>query len=301
MRYQGDIFVSTGAFGRIDLEDMLSSATKANIDYIELSSGARNRSSDLSKMLLTKVDEQLKFLVHNYFPVPAKSFVLNLASDDAQMLDISREHCKRAIALAANLGAPFYSVHAGFCIHVSPEFLGKKLQGKLISKERGMEIFIESAKILGQYAEEFGVMLAIENNVVSPQNSVNGKNSLLLGVTGDDLVEIMQKTNMSNVRLLLDVAHLKVSSNSLSFDANKSIEQIAPWIIACHLSDNDGQSDTNDVLSEQSWFWEPLAKYLNTAPSWVLEVYNIDTNEINQQINLIKRQLLKLNSTLVNA
>lgn len=301
MKYQGDVFVSTGAFGRIDLEDMLELSANANITHVELSSGARNRSAELSKMLTTQVDKRLNFLVHNYFPVPVRPFVLNLASDDVQMLDLSREHCKRAIDLAAQLGAPFYSVHAGFCIHLRPEHLGKKLQGETISKARALEIFIESVKILGEYGAQCGVMLAIENNVVSPQNLVNGENSLLLGVTGDDLVEIMQLTNMNNVRLLLDVAHLKVSSNSLGFNADNVIEQIAPWIIACHLSDNDGHADTNEVLTDQSWFWQPLAKFLKVAPSWVLEVYEIDTAVINQQIDLIKQQLLKLNATLVNA
>ena len=64
----------------------------------------------------------------------------------------------------------------------------------------------------------------------------------------------MENTN-ENVNLLIDVAHLKVSSNSLKF--NQTMFEICdPWIKAYHLSDNNGLSDTNEPFSEDAWFWD---------------------------------------------
>lgn len=299
MDYQGEIFVSTGAFGRMDLEDMLQVAVENGISHVELSSGAFHRSSNLVEMLRQVEEKNTRFLVHNYFPVPSRPFVLNLASDDVEMLERSRTHCKSAIDLAALLGAPFYSVHAGFCIHLRPEDLGRKLQGQQISKERAWDIFLESVKMLGEYAAKKDVILAIENNVVSPQNLRDGKNELLLGVTGHELKSLMEEVAMDSVRLLLDVAHLKVSAQSLSFDAEAAISQIAPWIIACHLSDNDGAADSNEVLTEQSWCWQPLAKYLQAPPTWVLEVYNISPDVILDQLRIIRSSMSLHNPLLV--
>ena len=300
MKYQGEIFVSTGAFGRVDLEDTLKLALRENISHIELSSGAKHRSSNLSAMLASIDETAMRFLIHNYFPVPTRPFVLNLASDDEEMLQKTREHCKLAIDLAAEVGSPFYSVHAGFCIHLRPEDLGNQLHGKEISKVKAKEIFFESVKMLGEYAAKKGVIVAIENNVASAFNLREGRNDLLLGVTGDDLQELMQVVDMENVRLLLDVAHLRVSANSLGFDSVEAIKQIAQWIIACHLSDNDGQTDSNEVLTAQSWFWEPLAMYLTATPVWILEVYEITPAVIHEQLDLIRSEFGRIKSSLVN-
>jgi sugar phosphate isomerase/epimerase len=299
MKYQGEVFVSTGAFGRLDVEDMLAIASAEGIQHLELSSGARHRSADLTAALLQAQGDNSHYLVHNYFPVPQRPFVLNLASNDAEMLELSRNHCRAAIDLAAALGAPFYSVHAGFCIHLRPEDLGRQLQGEQISKTQAWQIFLDSVRQLGEYAAEKGVILAIENNVAAAHNLREGRNDLLLGVTGEELKTLMETISMDSVRLLLDVAHLKVSATALGFDAEDAIRMIAPWIIACHLSDNDGTADTNDVLTTGSWCWEPLAKHLKVAPSWVIEVYDITPDVMKQQVKLVKDSMAARNPALV--
>lgn len=298
MRYQGEVFVSTGAFGRLEVEDMLAIASAEGIQHLELSSGARHRSTDLTAALLEAQGNHSHYLVHNYFPVPQRPFVLNLASNDPQMLELSRNHCRAAIDLAAALGAPFYSVHAGFCIHLRPEDLGRKLQGEQISKAHAWQIFLESVRELGEYAASKDVILAIENNVAAAHNLRDGRNDLLLGVTGEELKTLMETVAMDSVKLLLDVAHLKVSAVALGFNAEAAIEVIAPWIIACHLSDNDGTSDTNDVLTAESWCWEPLAKHLKVAPSWVIEVYDITPEVMKQQVKLVKDSMATRNPAL---
>ena len=48
-----------------------------------------------------------------------------------------------------------------------------------------------------------------------------------------------------NVNFLIDVAHLKVSSQVSGFDKYKVLEKCDKWIKAYHISDNDGEEDTN--------------------------------------------------------
>ena len=94
----------------------------------------------------------------------------------------------------------------------------------------------------------------------------------------------------SNVKLLIDVAHLKVSAKTLQFDAIKMLNECSEWTFAYHLSDNDGISDSNQPISLDSWFWPYLKQNVNF---YVLEVYGLLPEELLQQSGLVK-QILKI-------
>ena len=65
----------------------------------------------------------LVYLVHNYFPPPKEEFVLNLGSTNNEIIRKSISLCKKAIDDAVVLGAPCYSIHAGFYFDPEiPEF-----------------------------------------------------------------------------------------------------------------------------------------------------------------------------------
>ena len=91
-----------------------------------------------------------------------------------------------------------------------------------------------------------------------------------------------------NVKLLVDVAHLKVSSNSLKFNPSNFFLKCKDIIGGYHLSDNNGLSDTNEKFDEHSWFW----KYLNKKVKYCsIEVYNL---KVEESINLLKIAKKKL-------
>ncbi len=283
----GNVFVSTGAFARMTVEEIIEAAAGAGISHIELASGTRDESGDdLALTLNNARDDGYVFLVHNYFPVPADPFVLNLASANSNTLDRSIRHVKSAVELAASIGAPFYSVHCGFCIDPAPEELGKALHGQSIPREQALEIFVEAVQDLARHAQEQGVDLLLENNVLS---KVNAGRVQLLGVTADDIELILQRIDRSNVGLLLDVAHLKVSANTLGFDMRAAAARLAPFVRCCHLSDNDGDADTNEIVSADAWFWEPILANVSQQPIWVLEAYDLPLPEIRDQLDLIGR------------
>ena len=92
--------------------------------------------------ILTGLSTTNNFIVHNYFPVPKKSFVLNLASLNASQFEMSLCHASSAIKLAAALGSPYYSIH-GFLLDVTVTELGKNLsKKKLYPKPQSMSQFI---------------------------------------------------------------------------------------------------------------------------------------------------------------
>ncbi|MBI2095280.1 MAG: sugar phosphate isomerase/epimerase [Candidatus Omnitrophica bacterium] len=280
------VYISTGAFGRVSVLEILKLCRERGWKGLELSSAALYDESMRPAVL--KARKHLDFLVHNYFPTPEKPFVLNLASDDPETIRLSREHCQRAIELCAELESPFYSVHSGFCFHAAPRHLGHDQTGlERIPGEKALGIFQESLGILSDYAAPRGVGVLFENNVCAPFNLIDGKNELLLAVTPEEILAIATGVGRKNLGLLLDVAHLKVSATALGFDAAESLKALSGLIRGLHLSDNDGQADTNEPVRENSWFWTPLLKLLPRGAFWVLEAYCLPPDTITAQTGLI--------------
>lgn len=285
------IFVSTGAFGKIGVDELLKIALNNGLTNIELSSGAFYHESMKKDLLQAKDSETHRFLVHNYFPVPEKPFVLNLASEDKDILNLSRKHCQAAIQLTAELGEEFYSVHAGFCFHAQPEDLGRNQRTlERFPKAVGYNIFLESLYMLSKMGKEYGLKIAVENNVVTMENlngDKNKENDLYLCATGEDLQSLMADLGDQNIKLLIDLGHLRVTANSMGFDPIGFIEMVATDVIAFHISDNDGLSDGNLPVSETAWFWPSLKQFKNNA-YFVLEAYNLTTETIKKQCQVIR-------------
>jgi hypothetical protein len=106
-----DLHVSSGAFGIQDLNELLAKARSWRMPRSELSAGLK-REDALAEGLTSATD--LSFLVHNYFPPPVKSFVLNLAPKVPGTLELNRVHCPTAVDLSHALSARWVSVYAKF-------------------------------------------------------------------------------------------------------------------------------------------------------------------------------------------
>jgi sugar phosphate isomerase/epimerase len=221
-----------------------------------------------------------KFQVHNYFPPPKKPFVINLASLDKEILALSMELVRKAIRWSVELDRPIYSFHSGFLVDLKVKELGTTPKKRKINNQRNtISSFIENINQLAKYAEKHGVSLLIENNVLTPNAFKKFNCNSVLMADADDCLEVMKNTP-DNVGLLIDVAHLKVSSNVLKFDKINFLNKCDSWIKGYHLSDNDGTRDSNEVINDSAWFWPFLKKKLGY---YSLEVYNVDYKILNQQ------------------
>ena len=121
-------------------------------------------------------------------------------------------------------------------------------------------------------------------------NLIDARNELMLGVTAADLIVWMKQFTGGNVFTLLDVAHLKVSANSLGLDPVNELNTIAPYIKALHLSDNAAIRDNNQKINDNSWFW-PHIKHLKKTTKYILEVYNLTPEEIQNQLDIVISQI----------
>ena len=107
--------------------------------------------------------------------------------------------------------------------------------------------------------------------------------------TAAEIEDVFALVGASNLGLLLDVAHARVSANALGFDPGDFVQRLKPYIGALHLSDNDGQEDQNLPIRDDSWFW-PHLRGLGGLDA-VIEVYEIDDATIKSQVEIVRQQL----------
>lgn len=91
-----------------------------------------------------------------------------------------------------------------------------------------------------------------------------------------------------NVKLLLDVGHLKVSSKTEGFSKIMAIKKLNRFISCYHLSDNDSNSDNNKPFTKNSWFLNYLKKNLDY---YTVEVYSNSTKILKNQIKIVNNHI----------
>jgi len=279
------IYISTGLIKNQSAFETSYYFLNHGIKNIELSGGIFEK--NLIKKI-KKLKKNAKFTLHNYFPPSKKPFTLNLATLDKELYKICYSHIKNTILYSSEIGSKTYSFHAGFLIDPKPKELGRKLvKRKVNNRDLAINIFIERLNDLSIFAERAGVSLLIENNVINQKNLNLYKTNPLLMTDSNEARYIMNNTP-KNINLLIDVAHLKVSAKTLKFDSRKFLKDCNKWIKGYHLSDNDGNYDTNGLVSRNSWFWPYLKKNINY---YTLEVNSSNTKTLLQQKKLTQRML----------
>lgn len=278
------VYVSSGAFRTRSVPEIVDACLRNGIARLELSGTAWE--PNLLERVRETAGRGISYLVHNYFPPHEAPFVQNLAAGDPEVLARSRAHCRRAVDLTAELGAGFFSVHAGFAFAAGPQDLGKDLTGfPRVSREQAHQTFVESLKDLCAYGKERGVQIVVENNVVAPFNLVNGKNLLCLCATAEDIQQTCAEVGSFNLGLLIDVGHLKVTATALKFDKQKFLDEVAPQVVAFHLSDNHGLADQNLPFGEEAWFLPRLADFPDAT--MILEAYRLTVDQIRACCDVI--------------
>ena len=276
------IYISTGGYSNETASQTVRNLSNFNIDTFELSGG--RFSSNLQEELVD-LSRSNNFIVHNYFPPPRKPFVINLSSLDDNVFELSFNHIKESIKLASLIKSPYYSFHAGFLVDPKVHELGKSVEKRnLFDKDKALNKFIHALKLLSDYAKKYSVKLLIENNVLTRNNLLRFEKKPLLMVDIQDTEEIFNRVD-DNIGLLIDVAHLKVSAKTLSFDPIEYLYKFNKHTFAYHLSDNNGLKDSNQSISKDSWFWPYLRKDLDY---YSLELYNLEPEEIKSQLQLAK-------------
>jgi sugar phosphate isomerase/epimerase len=251
------IYISTAALPPLDMQSRLESMRAIGIDRIELGANLRCVADEVEPACRRAAG--CAFLIHNYFPPPPEPFLLNLAADDGAQRARSLAFCKRAVDLAASIGAPFYSVHAGFRAALDPASLGKVLQyDEAVPFERAYSTFVSQIRELITYAQSKHVAILIEPNVVAPFNLRNGRNDFALLATAEEFERLSSDLADMHFGILLDTGHLNVTASTLGFDREEFVECVAAQVAAFHVHDNDGTADQHRPVRAGSWVIDVL-------------------------------------------
>jgi|SaaInlStandDraft_5_1057022.scaffolds.fasta_scaffold75492_1 sugar phosphate isomerase/epimerase len=270
------IFVSSSCVKNERIKDSVLELATAGFKNIELSGGTNYYSEYMHDLLELQNKYSLQYLLHNYFPPPQEHFMLNLSSLDDVLYQRSINHCKRAITLCKKLGSKKYGVHAGFLIDFLPSESGKKIGLRRVNRRQdAYSRFADAWSILKELAGD-DLELYVENNVLSKSNvEVYKQNNPFLFTDYKGWLEFSEKVDC---KLLLDLAHLKVSSTSLELDFNKQVDRFINLTDYYHISGNDGLHDQNHSLAIDNDMLSILDNYDWSNKTFTIEIYEgIDT------------------------
>lgn len=280
------IFVSTACLlGVQPIPSRISLYRSYGLNAIELGAGVSVDKDSLSQV----VGMECQFLVHNYFPPPHDPFVLNLASGDDDIRQRSLDLVTEALALTAQLDAPFYSVHAGFI--TDPTSFGTTsfiftMSASPHEAQFALHRFTTALEIALDCVQLFGVQLLVENNVCSEE--LRGK---LLLQTADQFLQLFHLLPSPHLGMLLDTGHLNVTANTLGFDRMAFVEKVAPYVRALHVHDNDGTADTHQPVQPGSWALDVLRRPEFASLPIVVEAKFDDVTDLRRHVDWLKDEL----------
>lgn len=258
-----------------------------SIFNIELGS---NHSYEKSYSYLRKY--KVNFCVHNYFPIPKKNIVLNIASQNKQIRNRSVKHIKKAIKFSKTIEARLYTFHPGFLTdpdgsnisNKNYDFLWNKK--KLISSNyaKSWKLMVKSIKEIIKYSKKEKVKIAIES-----EGSVNSKNHLLMQrpIEYKKFFRIFDKRDIG---INLNIGHLNLASIAFKFDKIKFINNISKNIVAMELSHNNGKNDDHLPIRNNTWYWKLINdKKFKNIPK-ILEFRNTDINKVKKTFLLVGKK-----------
>ena len=211
--------------------------------------------------------------------------MINLASNNFEVLEKSIAQVKRSILISSEVGAKVFAVHAGFLVDLHPSELGEKINTKISqSKEEALNIFQKSIRECAKYARSLNVKLLIENNVLTVENYLADSQNPLLLTEPKEIRDFME-SNSEYVGILLDTGHLNVSAQTLGFDRINALLDLQEFVGGYQLSSNDGFSDQHLTFGEAEWF----IPHLDWTCSYItLEVNLNNTDQVLRNLSLLK-------------
>jgi sugar phosphate isomerase/epimerase len=282
------IFISSAYSSEKKIRHSIEELSSHGFNNIELTGGTRYYRDIKNDLFELKKSHDLNFLIHNYFPPPREDFVLNLASLNESISRKSIEQCKKSIDLSRILDANKVSFHAGFMIDIPVNEIGKEIhKTNLFEKEKALSKLYENCEELLDYANG-DMEIYLENNVYSLINSQNfGRDCPVFLINCEDFIEIRKNVN---VKLLLDVAHLNVSSKTLGFPFGPELEKMLSISDYIHISDNDGLTDQNLPFLPKSQMLKKLSSYALADKIITLEIYS-NIERITESYKSVQRSL----------
>lgn len=236
--------------------------------------------------------EQSNFLVHNYFPIPKESFVLNIASLDEEIRKKSIQHIFKAIDFCREIGAKLYTFHPGFLTDPKGasqeagnyDFRFDEQQLFLEKYQQAFGRMIESIRKVVDYAKNKQVKIAIET-----EGSISKKDHLLMQ-RPEEYQRFFQHFSPEDIGINLNLGHLILASKAFSFEQKDFVDLVAPYVVAMELSHNQGINDDHLPLKEEAWYWSIIADPRFTDAYKIVETRNTSIKDILENMVLFRAQ-----------
>lgn len=282
-------YLSSSCFRMQPLADVVRACGARGVRNIELSAphphqpvGAIVRELDGFRA------EGYRFCLHNYFPPPERSFVLNLAAATPD----ERAKCHALIdgarRIATAVGSPVYGLHAGYLARATETETGAFAFADTDDPyDEALDRAVAFVNAIAPAFAAAGVTLLLENLFPARKR----RHSLFCTLAEID--EFMARVPES-VGLLLDLGHLNVAANLLRFDRARFLDQLldrfADRLGEIHISENDGEKDDHLPLRPGSWQLGALADIRRAGPAGrvhCLEARNATLDELVANLSAI--------------
>ena len=234
--------------------------------------------------------KKCNFLVHNYFPVPKKSFVINIASLDKKLRIKSINQIKKSILFCKKSKAKLFTFHPGFLSDPDGEGSGSrksrnydfKWKSKLLKKNYSISWanMIKSIKEIVKFAKINNINIAIET-----EGSVNASEHLLMQKP-IEYKRFMKIFDSKEIGINLNIGHLNLASRKFKFDKFKFIKLISNYIVAFECSHNYGRDDNHLPLKKHAWYWKVLKDSKYEGLPKILEFRYVGIKKIINSLKL---------------
>ena len=282
-----NIFVST-TFAEDDskISDVLATCKKENISNVEL--GSNHIYEKNFKKIIQQYD--FRFLVHNYFPIPKKSFVVNIASLNKQIRTISIQHVKKAINFCKVTNSKLYTVHPGFLADPITASRTKNNYDFIWNNNNlnqnydlAFNNMLSSLKKIVHFAKDKKVRVAIET-----EGSFKKKN-LLLMQKPNEYNELFKYFKPNDLGINLNIGHLNLASRAFKFSKFEFVKKLKQYILAIELSHNNGIEDQHLPLKRNAWYWKIINDPDFSKVYKILEFRNTSIKNIKNVLKLLNR------------
>lgn len=286
-----NFYVSTTFAGdKIKLSSLLSSLEKREITDLELGSSHPYENWKEFHSIFRNANT----LVHNYFPIPKDSFVLNIASACKDIRTRSIEHVFAALEFCTETESLLYTFHPGFLSDPAGasksssnyDFIwdDSKIPQNQRQYEECFERMFESISLILDRSQSLGVPIAIET-----EGSYRRPDHLLMQ-RPEEYERLFKLLGKNSVGINLNLGHLPLASKVFDFKISDFIDLISEEIVAMEMSHNDGIDDQHLPLREDEWYWDIILDQRFESVKKILEFRETSLNEVIDNLELCHRK-----------
>ncbi len=279
-----NIFISTTfAKDNTPVSKVLYFCKKSNLNNVELGS---NHSFEKNYYKICK-KYNLNYLVHNYFPIPKKSFVVNIASLDRKIRKKSILHIKKCIRFTKSINSKLYTFHPGFLEDPissnknskNYDFVWSKSKKNTYQKVFKQMLF--SLKEISLYAKKKSVNIAIET-----EGSFKKKH-LLIMQRPQEFIQLFKHFKPKDLGINLNIGHLNLASKAFGFSKVNFVKLLKNYIVAVEISHNNGLEDQHLPIKKNQWYLKILKRSHLKNTLKILEFRNATIKQIKRSINIL--------------